>query len=51
MPALSPSLPCSTELTSIITGDGRRSPSSGGGAYERKLEQDALLAGRSYRPS
>ena len=41
----------SSELTSIITGDARSSGSSGGGAYERKLEQDSLLSGRGLRPS
>lgn len=40
---------CSTELTSIITGDSRSG--GGGGAYERKLEQDSLLSGRAFRPS
>ncbi|PRW20976.1 calcium-transporting ATPase endoplasmic reticulum-type isoform A [Chlorella sorokiniana] len=40
----------SSELTSIITGDARGG-GGGGGAYERKLEQDSLLSGRSLRPS
>lgn len=52
---LLPPLPlCSSELTSIITGDGRGSGSAhGGGALARKLaaEEGALLAPHGYKPA